>query len=35
MKNNKAAGLSDVDSEMLKALGEAGPKWVAAIWCNI
>jgi len=28
MKNGKAAGLSRVVSEMLKASGEAGPEWV-------
>jgi len=27
MKNNKAAGLSRVDSEILKALGESSHEW--------
>jgi len=33
MNNNKAAGLSGIVFEMLKALEEAGPEWVADM-CN-
>jgi len=33
MKNNTAAGLSGIISEILKALGEASPEWMANV-CN-
>jgi len=32
MKNNNAAGLSGVVSEMLRPSGNAGPEWVADVW---